>query len=128
MKRKAKSPIDRINDAMAVARIRTPSELARRMGLPRQTIHRWLSDGVANINYRNLLKLSDVLNVNARWIMFGEVGRIKVPYSNPHESEAAGLARELPKDLRDQWLAFGRGLLEVQRVRNSAPARSRARG
>lgn len=113
-----KSTIRRINEAMTAAGIRSPSELARMMGLPRQTIHRWLSEGIGNINYKNLLKLADALNVNARWIMYGEIGRIKPPIKNSHEVEAANLARQLPQELRDQWFALGRNLLELDQRRS----------
>lgn len=110
-------PVRRISDAMMAAGIRTPSELARRMGLPRQTVHRWLSEGIGNINYKNLLKLSDALNVNARWIMYGEIGRIKLPIKDAHEGEAANIARQLTADLRKLWFALGRNLLELDQMR-----------
>lgn len=113
-----KHPVRRINEAMIAAGIRTPSELARIMGLPRQTVHRWLGEGIGNINYKNLLKLADALNVNARWIMYGDIGRIKPPIKNSHEVEAAGLARQLSSDLRAQWFAIGRNLLELDQRRS----------
>ncbi len=113
----SKSSAERINEAMVVEGIESPSGLARKIGLPRQTVHRWLSDGISNINYRNLLKLADALNVNARWLMYGEVGPVKLPYTNPEEAEALGLARTLSKSNLQQWLSFGRALKEVQRVR-----------
>lgn len=112
--KKIQTPIDRMHGAMAAAGIRTPAELARRLSLPRQTIHRWLSDGIENINYRNLLNLSDALNVNARWLIFGEVGPIKQPFEHPHESEATAIARELGNEARDQWLSLGRILVKLQ--------------
>jgi transcriptional regulator with XRE-family HTH domain len=121
--------VRRISDAMVAAGIRTPSELARMISLPRQTVHRWLSEGIGNINYKNLLKLSDALNVNARWIMYGEIGRIKLPIKDAHEGEAANIARQLSTDLRSQWFALGRNLLELDQVRRKkqSPARSTKR-
>ena len=118
--------VRRISDAMIAAGIRTPSELARMMGLPRQTVHRWLSEGIGNINYKNLLKLSDALNVNARWIMYGEVGRIKLPIKNAHEAEAANIARQLSADLRNQWFALGCNLLELDQVRRKKQPTTRS--
>ena len=116
---KRTSPTDRIRSVMQTARIGNASELARRLGLPRQTVHRWLTDGIANITYKNLLKLADTLNVNARWIVFGEVGPLKPPIKQRHEADAAGTARVLKGDLRRQWLLFGRSLLELQTKRDA---------
>jgi hypothetical protein len=95
------------------------------MELPRQTVHRWLSEGIGNINYKNLLKLADALNVNARWIMYGEIGRIKLPIKNAHEAEAANIARQLSADLRNQWFALGRNLLELDLVRRKKQSTAR---
>lgn len=113
------SPTDRIREAMLTARIRNASDLARKLGLPRQTVHRWLADGIANITYKNLLKLADTLNVNARWIAFGEIGPLKPPIKQRHEADAAGIARALNGELRRQWLLLGRGLLELQSHREA---------
>lgn len=121
------SPTDRIREAMQTARIRNASDLARKLGLPRQTVHRWLADGIANITYKNLLKLADTLNVNARWIAFGEVGPLKPPIKQAHEADAAGIARALNGDLRKQWLLLGRGLLELQTRREAKPAAPKPR-
>ena len=111
------TPVDRMKAAMKAAGIRNPTELARRVGLPRQTIHRWFSDGIDNINYRNLLNVSDALNVNARWLMFGEVGPLKQPFDNPRETEASAIARDLAPKPLEAWLTLGRTLLEMQNGR-----------
>ena len=112
---------------MQTARIRNASDLAHQLGLPRQTVHRWLSDGIANITYKNLLKLADTLNVNARWIVFGEVGPLKPPIKQTHESDAAAIARTLTGQLRKQWLALGQHLMDLQALRE-ATGKKAARG
>ena len=121
------TPPDRIRNAMQTAGIRNASDLARKLGLPRQTVHRWLADGIANISYKNLLKLADTLNVNARWIVFGEIGPLKPPIKQKHEADAAGVARALSGELRRQWLQLGKDLLELQSRRETNPRGRRGR-
>jgi len=122
--------IERITTAMAACGIQSAAELARRMNLPRQTIHRWLGTGIDNISYRHLLTLSDTLNVNARWLVFGEVGPIKQPYEHPQEAEAAAIAGKLEGEVLEMWLGMGRvlqGLQETSSARVRQPKLGKAR-
>ncbi len=125
MAKNALKQIARINDAMTTANIRSPSELARLMDLPRQTIHRWLNDGIDHISYKSLLTLADTLNVNARWLVFGDIGPLKPPIREPWEAEAAEIARALDDSLRKHWLFMGQCLMNVKADRNQRPLRLR---
>jgi hypothetical protein len=87
------------------------------MELPRQTVHRWMSDGIDHISYRSLLLLADTLNVNARWLVFGEIGPLKPPIKQTWEADAAEIAGALDPDVREHWLCIGRALAEKGRRR-----------
>jgi len=115
MKAKSKSTQnDRIRDAMISAGIATPAELARRLDLPRQTVHRWLGGNIKNLTYENLFRLADLLNVSARWLAIGDVDPSKYLVKDEQEVEMMALIREMSAHTRAQWLAIGQSLLEVQ--------------
>src|SRR5512146_1383067 len=63
----------RIRDAMIARGISNPSELARRLGVPRQTVHRWLNGDVRNMTHEHLFRLGDALNISGRWLALGDV-------------------------------------------------------
>ena len=66
--------------------------------------------GIENISQRDLLILSDALNVNARWLVFGEVGPKKQPFENPHLAQAAAIAHVLS----DRMVGLARRLDELE--------------
>lgn len=114
---KDKSPSDaitRIRDAMIARGISSPSELARRLGVPRQTVHRWLNGDVRNMTHEHLFRLGDVLNISGRWLALGDVDPSKYKVKDEYGSEALMLYREMPERTRTQWLALGRSLLAVE--------------
>jgi transcriptional regulator with XRE-family HTH domain len=58
----------RIKIGMAMQGIDSVSELARRVKLNRQTVHKWWSGEVDTIDLENLFRLADVLEVDPRWL------------------------------------------------------------
>jgi len=119
MKSKAPPPATstapaRIRDAMIARGISSPAELARRLGVPRQTVHRWLNADVKNITHENLFRLGDVLNISARWLALGDVDPSKSKLKNEFDSEVLEIYRNLSAHNRSQWLTIGRSLLAVE--------------
>jgi transcriptional regulator with XRE-family HTH domain len=105
---------DRIRDAMIARGIAGAGELARRLNLPRQTVHRWLRGSIKNMTYENLFRLADHLNVSARWLAVGDVDPSKYMVKDEQEVEMMAIIREMSVHTRAQWLAIGRSLLAVQ--------------
>ncbi len=104
---------DRIRDAMIAAGIEGVGDLARRLGLPRQTVHRWLQGSIKNMTYENLFRLADLLNVSARWLAVGDVDPSKYIVKDEQEVEMMAIIRDMSHHTRTQWLAIGRSLLAV---------------
>lgn len=63
---------ERIILAMEWAKIPTPAALARKMGVNRQTVHRWYKGEGLNLELEMLVKLADALNVTIRWLATGK--------------------------------------------------------
>jgi transcriptional regulator with XRE-family HTH domain len=122
---------ERIRAAMLAAGYANPGMLARRLKLPRQTVHRWLAGGIKNMTYDNLFALADALNVSARWLALGDVDPSKYLLKDEQEVEMMAVMREMSPRTRAQWLAVGRSLLEVEAqghgTRVSPYPRSRSR-
>ena len=53
----------RIRTAMAACGMKSVAELGRRIGLPRQTVHRWINGDTKNMTHENLYKVADALQV-----------------------------------------------------------------
>ena len=68
----AKSIAARIRTAMAACGMKSVAELGRRIGLPRQTVHRWINGDTKNMTHENLYKVADALQVRARWLAVGD--------------------------------------------------------
>lgn len=62
----------RIRIGMASAGIVSESDLARRVGVSRQTVRRWLYDPLVRVEAVTLFRLSDALHLSARWIVTGQ--------------------------------------------------------
>jgi len=65
---------DRLRDAMLVRGL-SASELGRRVGVPRQTVAKWLRMKTAELSGVHLAKVADVLNVRMHWLATG-VGKL----------------------------------------------------
>jgi transcriptional regulator with XRE-family HTH domain len=103
---------------MAQAGIKNMSELARRMKVNRQTVHRWLDGQGDKLTPEMLFKLADALNVNARWIAFGPPETpVKPMVLDPDSAEVVEIKEALDKsgnpEAKDQWLSQGRTLVKI---------------
>src|SRR5690349_17191257 len=55
-----------------VARGLTMDQLATKVGVTKSSISQWESGKISNLTADNLLKLSNILQVSARWIWLGK--------------------------------------------------------
>jgi transcriptional regulator with XRE-family HTH domain len=106
----------RIRTAMAACGMKSVAELGRRIGLPRQTVHRWINGDTKNMTHENLYKVADVLQVRARWLAVGDDAPAQIDLG---EGDVVGLIKiyeAMSPQARDQWLAIGRTLLAMHSV------------
>lgn len=103
----------RIRTAMTSCGMKSVAELGRRIGLPRQTVHRWINGDTKNMTHENLYKVADVLQVRARWLAVGDTAPTQIDLG---EGDVVGLIKTyeaMSPAAREQWLAIGRTLLSV---------------
>jgi transcriptional regulator with XRE-family HTH domain len=103
----------RIRIAMTACGMKSVAELGRRIGLPRQTVHRWINGDTKNMTHENLYKVADALQVRARWLAVGDTAPAQIDLG---EGDVVGLIKTyetMPPAAREQWLAIGRTLLSM---------------
>lgn len=111
-----KSIAARIRTAMAACGMKSVAELGRRIGLPRQTVHRWINGDTKNMTHENLYKVADALQVRARWLAVGDAAPAQIDLA---DGDVVGLIKtyeSMPVAAREQWLAIGRTLLSMHTV------------
>ncbi len=107
------SSATRIRTAMTACGMKSVAELGRRIGLPRQTVHRWINGDTKNMTHENLYKVADALQVRARWLAVGDTAPAQIDLG---EGDVVGLIKiyeSMPSAAREQWLAIGRTLLSM---------------
>lgn len=112
----SKSIAARIRTAMAACGMKSVAELGRRIGLPRQTVHRWINGDTKNMTHENLYKVADALQVRARWLAVGDTAPAQIDLG---DGDVVGLIRtyeSMSETAREQWLAIGRTLLAMHSV------------
>jgi transcriptional regulator with XRE-family HTH domain len=94
---------DRINATMGERGIK-PIDLARQVGVSKQTVSDWMSGRSINIKPENLVSLADVLGVEIRWLVSG-VGP-KVPLARlPADIQRAAVAlADMPEETRHAFV------------------------
>jgi len=116
----------RIRTAMTACGMKSVAELGRRIGLPRQTVHRWINGDTKNMTHENLYKVADALQVRARWLAVGDTAPEQIDLG---EGDVVGLIRtyeSMSPAAREQWLAIGRTLLSMSAIGKSTAVESYA--
>ena len=104
----------RIRMAMAAVGISTAAELARRMKVSRQTVHNYLSGQRDKPEPELLFRMSDVLNISAKWLALGAPhSPIKPVMMPPEDLEVLQIAKNLDGEAREQWLSSGRTMVRL---------------
>ncbi len=101
----------RIRIGMAAKGIKSPAELAGKMKLRRQTIHKWMSGQVEKLEPEYLFRLSDVLEMSARWLALKEGAPSKPKEVSMEYERVLDLYDALPDKVRDSWIQSGDALL-----------------
>lgn len=106
----------RIRTAMTACGMKSVAELGRRVGLPRQTVHRWINGDTKNMTHENLYKVADALQVRARWLAVGDTAPSQIDLGDGDVVGLIGTYVAMPAAAREQWLAIGRTLLSMHTV------------
>ncbi len=106
----------RIRTAMTACGMKSVAELGRRIGLPRQTVHRWINGDTKNMTHENLYKVADALQVRARWLAVGDTAPSQIDLGDGDVVGLIGTYEAMPAAAREQWLAIGRTLLSMHTV------------
>ena len=105
---------DRIAAAMATAMIHTPAQLARKMGVDRQTVYRWTNGHGEKLTPVMLYKLADALNANARWLAEGPPhSPVRPRHLTPEQAMVLDIYASLPKEQREEWVRMGNMLVRI---------------
>jgi transcriptional regulator with XRE-family HTH domain len=104
----------RIRIGMAAKGIKTPSELARKLNIKnRQTTTKWLNGEVTSLDPDMLFRLSDLLNLNPRWLLNREGDPAPLREFSPEDRRVLDLYAALPKKIKNVWVKNGDELLEA---------------
>lgn len=104
----------RIRIGMASAGISSPAELARRMKVNRQTVHRWIAGEGDKLTPEMLFRLADALEVNPQWLALGAPhSPVKPHIPSVEESELIALYEKLPAAAKESWVSSGRDLIKL---------------
>lgn len=106
----------RIRTAMTACSMKSVAELGRHVGLPRQTVHRWINGDTKNMTHENLYKVADALQVRARWLAVGDTAPTPIDLGDGDVVGLIGTYEAMPTAAREQWLAIGRTLLSMHTV------------
>lgn len=105
----------RIKMGMAAQGIGSPAELARRLSVDRQRVHKWLNDEVQNMDHASLFKLADVLGCSAKWLALRE-GPPQPPVALDLErTKAIQVFDVLEKaKMHEAWIRTGEAMISSQ--------------
>lgn len=102
----------RIRGGMQIKGIDTAADLARRMKLNRQTIHKWLSGEVTKLEPAHLFKLADILGLDARWLAAREGEPQPALRITLELQRLIELYQALPEKMRRAWILSGDAILQ----------------
>lgn len=79
----------RLKASMVAAGLKTPEEVAEKMGVTPQVVRRWTRLKRPQLSAENLLDLSDALNVRAFWLGrgMGPISRFNTTSPDPYDIE-----------------------------------------
>lgn len=104
----------RIKGSMATAGIESQSDLARRVRVNRQLVHKWVSGQVDELTPTLLFRLADVLKVSARWLALGPpISPTKSRQMSIDEVELLDIASALKQRDREAWISSGRAMVRL---------------
>lgn len=91
----------RVRASMLIAGVRTASELARRVGVPIATAHRWCNQDTAKgIDAVRMIRLAVALRCSGRWLIWGRGSPSPMETLTPDEAALVDAYRRLAQGER----------------------------
>lgn len=90
----------------------TAAKLARRLGVPRQTVHAWLRAGLEHADAARFMRLCDILHVRAHWLINGAgLMEALARATDLHREHVMMLFDSLAPEALEIWVRVGTMLL-----------------
>lgn len=102
----------RIRIGMAAKGIKNPADLARRIKVNRQTVHKWLAGQVTKLEPEFLFKLADELGLDPRWLATREGEPQPLLRMSLDQKRVLELYLALNPQLRRVWIKSGDAMLQ----------------
>jgi transcriptional regulator with XRE-family HTH domain len=102
---------ERINELVADSGLE-PAELARKLGVSKQTMNDWTKGRTVNIKPDNLIEIVDYFNVEVRWLVRGAGPKYAKPSAPPEVQRATDILTRLPHAQRMAFVTIIEGSLE----------------
>lgn len=103
----------RIKIGMAAKGIKNPTELAKRLKMRRQTVHKWLSGDVEKLDAASLFLLADELELSARWLATRDGQPQPKRTISPDDQRVIDLYNGLKPEARAAWVQTGDTMLKL---------------
>ena len=79
--------------------------LANLVGVARSTVAQWETGRTVQVDFKTLMRVGQVLGVNARWLAIADVSPVPVIFPSTEESMLVEAFRRLSEAERDEVLA-----------------------
>lgn len=90
---------------MRKARGISQEKLAARVGVARSTVAQWETGRTVQVDFKTLMRVGEVLGVNARWLAIADVSPVPVIFPSTEEGMLVEAFRRLSEAQRDEVLA-----------------------
>lgn len=97
----------RLNAAFQAKGLKSQADLARAIKAKPQVVNKWFHGRTAKISAVDLFKLTEALDVSARWLLFGKGQVARYTELTPDEWVVISIYRNLPEEWREDWLTQG---------------------
>lgn len=93
------------------AKCETKADLARKLGVRRQQVHKWLHRD-QDVTSQVALKMSKILRVNHIWLISGAGDMIDPSAPSEIQALLMEIHDSLPSGWREEWIEHGRRIAE----------------
>lgn len=102
---------ERINELVADSGLES-ADLARKLGVSKQTMNDWTKGRTVNIKPDNLIEIVDYFNVEVRWLVRGTGPKQAKPLAPPEVQRATDILTRLPPAQRMAFVTIIEGASE----------------
>jgi transcriptional regulator with XRE-family HTH domain len=96
---------ERINELLADSGLEA-ADLARRLGVSKQTMTDWTKGRTTNIKPDNLLKIIEYFSIEVRWLVTGKGPKYSQPKAPPEIQRATEILIRMPPALRTAFVSI----------------------